>query len=267
VAEREKAREAGRQAMRLLRTTLAERLADTIKRDPRRLAAAVDVGLVSREWLDHPGEVPVSGATPVAVVQRYLERSVEREPSTLAALGLSALQLLALAGDAPEPGAGRTERLAVAFTDMEGFTAFTAAEGDGAASRLLAEHHGVVGPIVRGRGGKVVKRIGDGSLLTFPAPEAAVLAVLEIVDQCREPLAVRAGVHTGEVVVTGDDVVGNVVNVAARVTEVAAAGTVLVTAAVRDEVDLAGVEFGRPRRRAFKGVDGSTQVYRASRRT
>ncbi|MDQ1395652.1 MAG: adenylate cyclase, partial [Acidimicrobiaceae bacterium] len=69
------------------------------------------------------------------------------------------------------------------------------------------------------------------------------------------PLRLRAGVHVGEVVTTRDDVIGHVVNVAARVTETAKGGEVLVTTAVRDAVgELGGVAWGRARRRRLKGV-------------
>jgi adenylate cyclase len=160
---------------------------------------------------------------------------------------------------------GQTARLAVVFTDLEGFTAFTSANGDEAASRLLTEHLLAAGPVVRSRGGRQVKRLGDGLLLTFPAAEAAVLACLELVEAAT-PLRLRAGVHVGDVVVRRDDVLGHVVNVSARVTESAKGGQVLVTGDVRDAVgELHGVRFGRARRRRFQGIDQSVLVCPANR--
>jgi adenylate cyclase len=80
------------------------------------------------------------------------------------------------------------------------------------------------------------------------------------------PLRLRAGVHVGDVVVRRDDVVGHVVNVAARVTELAKGGQVLVTGDVRAAVgDLHGVRFGRARRRRFHGVDEPVLVSAAER--
>ena len=72
----------------------------------------------------------------------------------------------------------------------------------------------------------------------------------------------RVGLHTGEVRVQRDhDVVGHVVNIAARVTEVADGGEVLATTAIREEVgDLPGVAFGRARRRALKGIGEPVRV-------
>jgi adenylate cyclase len=240
--------------------SLAARVADLLQRDPERLAHAVELGLIQREWLERPGDAPISTATPVEVVERYLEGSVERRPSLLASLGLTAIQVLS-SGAEEESGEGTGFVLAVAFTDLEGFTAYTSVEGDEAASRLLAEHHRTVGPLVRSRGGKVAKRLGDGLLLTFPEADAAVLACLELVAAHPEPLRLRAGVHMGDVVVTRDDVIGHVVNVAARVTESARGGEVLVTAEVRAAArELTSVAFGRQRRRAYKGIGEPVRV-------
>ena len=67
--------------------------------------------------------------------------------------------------------------------------------------------------------------------------------------------------HTGEAVVTADDLIGHDVNIAARVAAAAKGGQVLATVAVRDEVGgLRGVAFGRARRRSFKGVEHPVQV-------
>ena len=257
------ARRRGEEAVRAAKRALASGIADVLRKDPERLAQAVETGLVSREWLERPGETPVSEATPVEVMERWLERSVEQKPSVLASLGLNAVQVLSWRGEEGE--GGQTARLAVVFTDLEGFTAFTSANGDEAASRLLTEHLLAAGPVVRSRGGRQVKRLGDGLLLTFPAAEAAVLACLELVEAAT-PLRLRAGVHVGDVVVRRDDVLGHVVNVSARVTESAKGGQVLVTGDVRDAVgELHGVRFGRARRRRFHGIDQSVLVCPANR--
>ena len=254
----------GQRTVATWRRNLAQRVADQLQRDPDRLAQAIEVGLIRREWLERPGDAPLSTATPVEVVERYLQGSIEKRPSLLASLGLTAIQVLS-SGAEDEPGEGTGEVLTVAFTDLERFTAFTAAEGDEAASRLLAAHHRAVGPLVRSRGGKVAKRLGDGLLLTFPEPEAAVLACLELVASNPDPLRLRAGVHVGDVVVTRDDIIGHVVNVAARVTESARGGEVLVTAEVRAGAkELTSVSFGRHRSKTYKGVGEPVRVCRVT---
>jgi adenylate cyclase len=81
-------------------------------------------------------------------------------------------------------------------------------------------------------------------------------------------LRLRAGIHLGEVVLSGDDVIGHVVNVAARVAESAKGGEVLVTGDVKDEAgEVRGVTFSRPRNRTYKGVGEKVLVCRATRST
>lgn len=254
----------GRAAVHSFRRGVAQRMVEMLRaKDPNLLDTFVDSGVVSRDFVEEPDAgAPFRSAPPLAVVERLLERSIERRPSLMAAMGLSAIQLLSANEDETDEGApGTTARLAVAFTDLEGFTRFTERNGDDAASQLIADHHKTVGPIVRSRGGRVVKRIGDGLLLTFPEPEAAVLACLELVATPPEPLRLRAGIHVGDVVVTRDDVVGHVVNVAARVAESAKGGEVVVTADVRDAAEgLPRIEVGKARKKSFKGLAESVPV-------
>ena len=256
------ARAAGSSTVASLKVALAERMAKLMQRDPELVDTAVEVGIVDRKWLDEPGHHPLSTTTTLDMVQRFLERSVERKPSALAAIGLNAIQMLSWNSEAKSDEGVITD-LAIGFTDLEGFTKFTATRGDDAATALLTELHRRVGPVVRSRGGRIVKRLGDGLMLSFPSSEAAVLASLELLPLAPDPLRLRAGVHCGEVVTTRDDVIGHVVNVAARVAESAKGNEVLVTSSVRDAArDLSEVEFSRARRRTFKGVGESIAVCR-----
>lgn len=239
------ARKAGRRAIKQARKALLQRALDSVSaRDREALARLAEPG-------------PAGRAAQLRAVEELLERAVERHPSLLGTVGLSAIQALAGAADEASEsiGLGTPTPLTVAFTDLEGFTEWTAREGDEAASRLLAEHHQVVGPIIAGRGGRLVKRLGDGLLLTFPRAESAVLACLELVDAQPEPLRLRAGLHCGSVVVTRDDVIGHVVNLAARVAELAEGREVLATADVTSTVDLPNVVFGETRAERFKGIE------------
>ena len=261
-------REVGRRVVASLKRSLAERLAEAWRSDPERLARAVELGIINPEWVDAPGEHAFSSAAPIEVVERFLERTAEERPSMLASLGLSALQVLG-STDADEVREGQVPatQLVVMFTDLEGFTSYTANNGDEAASRLLSDHHRRVTPAVRGRGGRIVKRLGDGLLLTFPTAESALLGGLDLTSSSPPPLRLRAGAHLGEVMVTRDDVLGHVVNVAARVTDRAAGGEFLVTEAIRDATDdVAGVAFGRLRRLRMKGLDERVPVCRVEDR-
>jgi adenylate cyclase len=258
------AHEAGASTVASWRIALAERMAKMMKSDPELVDTAVEVGVVDRKWLEEPGRHPLSTTTTLDVVQRFLERSVERKPSALAAIGLNAIQMLSWNSEAKADSGPATD-LAIVFTDLEGFTRYTADSGDGAATAMLADHHRMVGPVIRSRGGRIVKRLGDGLLLAFPSSEAAVYASLELLPTAPESLRLRAGVHCGDVVATRDDVIGHVVNVAARVADSAKGDEVLLTSDVRRSVgDLPGVEFSRLRKRSFKGVDEAIAVCRAS---
>jgi adenylate cyclase len=179
---------------------------------------------------------------------------------------MTAVRVLATPDEerAADVASGAPVELAVAFTDLEAFTTYTEAEGDDAASRLLIGYHGTSGAIVRSRGGRVLKWLGDGLMLIFPTPEAAVLACLELGEAA--PLPQRAGIHGGKVLVTGDDISGHVVNLAARVTGSAKGGELVVTDHVRTAVgDLRGVAFDGPYTRSFRGIEGTMRVHLASR--
>jgi class 3 adenylate cyclase len=127
---------------------------------------------------------------------------------------------------------------AVAFTDICGFTEFTAVRGDEDAVRLLTAQE----EVVRTRlpdGARIVKEIGDGLLLWFPEPRAALLSVLAFQDGFRAqeadselPLWVRIGVHWGSQTPRGSDLIGHDVNIAARVVDIAGPSEVVVTEAL-----------------------------------
>src|SRR3954464_4825974 len=119
------AREAGSSTVSSWRIALAERFARIMKSDPDLVDTAVEVGIVDRKWLEEPGRHPLSTTTTFDVVQRFLERSVERKPSTLAALGLNAIQMLSWNSEI-KSDEGATTDLAIVFTDLEGFTRYTA---------------------------------------------------------------------------------------------------------------------------------------------
>lgn len=257
----EGARARGESAIDAIRRRLTQQAAALLNEHPDFAAGASEVGLIDRAWLEQPTERPIRTATSLDVVQRFLERSIEKEPSLIANMGLNAIQLLTVGVEDTRSG-GTRQVATIAFTDLEGFTAFTAREGDGAARELLERHHRAVGPVIRSRGGRIVKKLGDGLLISFAAPEAAVLAALEISETNDTGLRLRVGLHHGEVELLGDDVIGHDVNLAARVADSARGGEVLATVDVRTAIGSPplGVRFGRARRRTFKGMDGSVLV-------
>jgi adenylate cyclase len=242
-----------------LRRATARKAAEMIRSDPDDAATALEIGLVDEEWLRAPGERPISSSAPTDILRRFLERTVERHPSKLSSLGLTAVQLLSSGDDTGSSG-GTATQLTVVFTDLEGFTAYTDAHGDAAALALIDEHHQRATPMVRRWKGRIVKHLGDGLLCTFPQPASGLRAALELQASAPDPLRLRAGVHVGEAVLTRNDVVGHVVNVTARVCEAAKGGQVLATAEVVEAAassgggELADVRLGRMKTRRMKGV-------------
>jgi hypothetical protein len=89
----DRARARGEGAIDVLRQQLSERAAALINEHPDFARGAAEIGLVDRAWLEDPTR-PIRTATSLDVVQRFLERSVEQEPSLIAHLGLNAIQLL-----------------------------------------------------------------------------------------------------------------------------------------------------------------------------
>jgi adenylate cyclase len=235
-----------------IRRLLATKAAEVIRSDPEDAALALEIGLVDSRWLEDPLNHRISTSKPTEIIEQFLERSVDRRPSLLSSLGLSAVQLLAAHRG---PGAGEQRTLAVAFTDLEGFTAYTDAHGDAAAVSLVDEQQRAAGPIVRRLRGRVVKHLGDGLLCTFADPEGAIRAALEMLETSASPLRLRAGIHLGEVTVSRGDVVGHVVNVAARITELINGNQVVVSAdAAIAAGEIPGLEFRKLRSRRLKGI-------------
>ena len=249
----ERARDTGSAAVEALRRKLARKAASLIRLDPEAADVALELGLIDRTWLDHPGDVPISTSGPYDVLERFWERAVDQRPSRISSLGLGAAQLLA--GRLSTPS-GRLESLAVVFTDLEGFTTYTADFGDDAALTLLQEHHRSARPIIRRQGGRIVKRIGDGLLCTFTSPSGGLRAAVELLGTAPSPLKLRAGVHVGEAIVSADDVIGHAVNIAARVTETAKGGSAVATLeAIEAAGPTPGVRVkGKPRARRLKGI-------------
>jgi adenylate cyclase len=248
---------------------VAERLARLIESNPSVRDVAVEVGLVDGAWLTNPRRRQPAIAPPMELLRRAVERAVERHPSALASLGLGAVQALSwdLFWDRGlARGRDTVSTAAVVFTDLEGFTRYTARNGDEAARSLLARHHRDTTPIVRRWGGRVIKHLGDGLMLAFPDASSAIHAALDLVPTAPEPLRLRAGIHLGEVYVTADDIIGHTVNVAARITDEAHGGQVLVsTSSVAAAGPLAGVRVLRPRKHALKGIEEKVSISRVER--
>jgi class 3 adenylate cyclase len=154
----------------------------------------------------------------------------------------------------------------ILFTDIVGSTAQAAALGDTRWRALLDEHDSIVRQELARFGGREIDTTGDGFLATFDGPGRAIRCARAIGDALAKiGLAVRAGVHTGEVEVRGEQIGGLSVHIGARVAATAGGGDIVVSNTVKDL--LAGSEFTFADRgeHELKGVPGSWRLFAAER--
>jgi class 3 adenylate cyclase len=110
--------------------------------------------------------------------------------------------------------------------------------------------------------GREVKTMGDGFLAAFDGPARGIRCACSARDAVRElGIEIRAGLHTGEVEVMGDDIAGIGVNIGARVGAAASAGEVFVSRTVTDLVAGSGIDFADRGVHSLKGVPGEWQLY------
>jgi class 3 adenylate cyclase len=154
----------------------------------------------------------------------------------------------------------------VLFTDIVGSTEKAVALGDRLWHDVLDNHHATIRRNLSRFRGHEVKTTGDGILATFDGPARGVRCACAITDEIR-PLGieVRAGLHTGECEVMGDDVGGIAVHIGARVAALAGAGEVLVSSTVKDLVAGSGLRFGDRGSQSLKGLPGEWHIYAVER--
>jgi class 3 adenylate cyclase/pimeloyl-ACP methyl ester carboxylesterase len=150
----------------------------------------------------------------------------------------------------------------VLFTDIVDSTRRAAELGDRAWRLLLDQHDDLAERQIARHGGRLVKTTGDGILATFDGPARSVRCAWAISEGAQAlGVQVRAGVHTGEVELRGDDVAGLGVNIASRIESLARPGEVLVSRTVTDLVAGSGLEFEYRDEYDLKGVPGSWQLF------
>jgi pimeloyl-ACP methyl ester carboxylesterase len=153
----------------------------------------------------------------------------------------------------------------VMFTDIVDSTRRASAAGDRRWRELISRHDQLTRRQLERFRGREVKTLGDGFLATFDGPARAIECACAIRDGLAPlGLEVRAGLHTGECELAGDDVRGMAVNIGARVGGLADPNEVLVSSTVKDLVVGADVEFTERGEHELKGVPGTWRLYAAS---
>jgi len=166
-----------------------------------------------------------------------------------------------LTGSRPLPEPERV-LATVLFTDIVDSTRTAAELGDHRWREILERHQRAVRDSLGRFQGREVKSTGDGVLATFDGPARAIRCARAIVEES-EPLGIRirAGLHTGECEVMGDDIGGIAVHIAARVSALAQGGEVLVSRTVKDLVVGSGIAFADRGAHTLKGVADTWQLH------
>jgi class 3 adenylate cyclase len=150
------------------------------------------------------------------------------------------------------------------FTDIADSTTWAAELGDRHWRDLLDQHHDLIRVELGRFGGREVATTGDGFFATFDSPAQAVRCALSAADSVTSlGIEIRAGVHTGEVEIRGDDLGGLAVHIGARVAAAAQPGEVLVSSTVKDLVAGSGVAFEDRGEHELKGVPGAWHLFAA----
>jgi class 3 adenylate cyclase/pimeloyl-ACP methyl ester carboxylesterase len=167
-------------------------------------------------------------------------------------------------GSAPDLEPDR--RLAtVLFTDIVSSTEQLGTVGDATWRDVLDRHDHFTEAAVQRHGGTYVKHTGDGALALFDGPSRAVRCARSITSaDAGAGVAVRAGLHTGEIVQRGDDISGIAVHLAQRVSSEAAGGEVLVSRTVVDLVTGSGLRFTDRGEHQLKGIDTTWHLFAAT---
>jgi adenylate cyclase len=152
---------------------------------------------------------------------------------------------------------------AILVADVVGYAKLMGSDEAGTLAQLEALRTKIIGPHIAKHAGRLFKSVGDGFLIEFASAVQAVscaTAIQAANDQGRLPL--RIGIHVGDVVVQGDDLMGDGVNVAARVESIAEPGGIAITRAVheqvRDKLDLGFIDKGEIE---LKNIQRPVQVF------
>jgi TolB-like protein/class 3 adenylate cyclase len=160
---------------------------------------------------------------------------------------------------------------AILAADVAGYSRLMGADEAGTA-QALREHRTAADPLVAEHGGRIVKTTGDGVLIEFGSVVGAVqcaLALQQLTAERNEALPAerrmewRVGVHLGDVLVEGDDILGDGVNIAARLEGIAEPGGICISEdafrQVRDKIEAEFTDIGEP---SLKNIARPLRVYR-----
>ena len=172
----------------------------------------------------------------------------------------------------------RTERrlAAILAADVAGYSRLMSRDEEGTLQRLKGHLGELIEPHIAAHRGRIVKRTGDGLLVDFASAVEAVRCAVAIQagmadrnrgapDEAR--IEFRIGINLGDVIIEGEDIFGDGVNIAARLEGLAEPGAIFVSRAVRDSVrDKLGIELEDLGERPVKNIARPVRVFRIGRR-
>jgi len=148
---------------------------------------------------------------------------------------------------------------AILAADVAGYSRLMGADESGTA-RTLRDHRAAIDPVVANHGGRIVKTTGDGILLEFPSIVAAVecaIAVQKLMARRNTNVPIdrrmlfRIGINLGDVLIEDDDILGDGINIAARLESISEPGGIYISEAayvqVRDKLDVKFEDIGEQR--------------------
>jgi adenylate cyclase len=161
---------------------------------------------------------------------------------------------------------------AIVSADVAGYSRLMGRDESSTLAALKTHRRELIDPKIAEYGGRIVKTTGDGLLLEFPSVVDAIRCAVDVQQAMAErnvsvaadrQIAFRIGINVGDIIVDGDDIYGDGVNVAARLEALAEPGGICVSAIVRDQahVDL-GVEFADFGEQNVKNIERPIRVFR-----
>jgi len=151
---------------------------------------------------------------------------------------------------------------AIMFTDIVGYTALMGSDEDKAFD-MLARNHTIHATLIKKYNGKLIKEIGDGTLASFPLASNAVRCAMDIQKEAKSlKIPLKIGIHEGEMVFAGADVLGDGVNVASRLQELSQEGCITISGTVQKDIkNKADIITKFVGDKKLKNVDDPVKVY------
>ena len=159
---------------------------------------------------------------------------------------------------------------AIMFTDIVGFTKIMG-DDETTALSILENQQSLINPIVKDRKGTIIKKMGDGLLIEFPSTVEAVECATQMQDSIKSynksasnlEFHIRIGIHLGDIVILGDDILGDGVNIASRIEPLAEPGGICISQTVYDQiknkVEIETVDLGE---KELKNIKDKVNIYK-----